>query len=453
VRRAKPWPHKNGPRDVAARQAAVRAVPGWGPADDVVLQFPAGPGAAEAFAAVQECLTGYVALPVATVPLLVNLGRYVLDERGAVVEQGRETAEVLVPLAHTEGGLSASMLRGAKAARAAGGVRTYVLADRMTRASCFRFEDTAQALAFARWVEAHSAEMARWLQDPDNPLARQQASSGVRLLSRHAILREVRTHVLGRTCHVLYRFTTGDACGPNMITRNAQALNKHFIARRFPAETGIAVRRPILEANMGGDKKPSYEYFHEGHGKTVVAEVTLSDHLLRRFLKCSAEEVVALEHIGLHGSHASGMQSAAFTPASAIAAIFAATGQDLGMVGTSSMAHSTAELTAQGDVHLSIRLPGLEVGTVGGGAVLPHARAWLKVMGCAGPGQVYRFAQIVAAATLCLEVSAAAAMAADGSENFYQAHLERGGLRTRWSAGPAEPVAAEGPGLGSRVAP
>ena len=36
-----------------------------------------------------------------------------------------------------------------------------------------------------------------------------------------------------------------------------------------------------------------------------------------------------------------GMQSVAFTPASAIAAIFAATGQDLGMVGTSSMAHGT----------------------------------------------------------------------------------------------------------------
>ena len=38
-------------------------------------------------------------------------------------------------------------------------------------------------------------------------------------------------------------------------------------------------------------------------------------------------------------------------------------------------------------------------------------------MGCAGPGKVYRFAQIVAAAALALEISASAAMATAGSEN------------------------------------
>jgi hydroxymethylglutaryl-CoA reductase (NADPH) len=50
-------------------------------------------------------------------------------------------------------------------------------------------------------------------------------------------------------------------------------------------------------------------------------------------------------------------------------------------------------------------------------------------MGCAGPGKVYRFAQIVAAATLALEISASASMATSGSENFFKAHFERGGLR------------------------
>jgi len=348
--------------------------------------------------------------------------------------QSRETVSTLVPLAHTEGGLSASVLRGANATRAAGGVHTHVLADGMTRASYFEFTDTAEAVTFSRWVRAHAQDMAAWLRDPANPLAGAETPGGMRLLSAHAVLRGVRTHVLGRACHVLYRFTTGDACGPNMMTRNAQALNTDYVGHRFPAETGCAIGRRVLEANMGGDKKPSYEYFHEGHGKTVIAEAALDHRTLRRFLNCSAEDLAALEQIGLHGSHASGMQSAAFSPASAIAAIFAATGQDLGMVGTSSMAHSTAEPTARGGVHISIRLSGLEVGTVGGGAGLPYPRAWLKLMGCAGPGAVYRFAQIIAAATLCLEVSAAASMASDGSANFYQAHLERGGLRSpRWS--------------------
>jgi hydroxymethylglutaryl-CoA reductase (NADPH) len=192
---------------------------------------------------------------------------------------------------------------------------------------------------------------------------------------------------------------------------------------------------------MGGDKKPSYQFFREGHGKTVIAEATLDRRELSRRLHCSIEDMVALCHLGLHGSHASGMQSAAFTPASTVAAIFAATGQDLGMVGTSSMAHSTAEALADGDfIHMSIRMPGLEVGTVGGGTVLPHARSWLRLMGCEGPGSAYRFAQIVAAATLCLEISAAASMAGDGSENFYRAHLELGGLRTAPGDDPDAPA-------------
>jgi hydroxymethylglutaryl-CoA reductase (NADPH) len=98
------------------------------------------------------------------------------------------------------------------------------------------------------------------------------------------------------------------------------------------------------------------------------------------------------------------------------------------MVGTSSMAHGTAR-QVDGGLQAAIRFPGLEVGTVGGGTALPSARDWLAAIGCFGPGKVYRFAQIVAAAALCLELSASASMATAGSENFFSAHHERGGLR------------------------
>ena len=436
MQRSKAWPHKNAPGDVAARQELVRRAAAWQTEDEVALRFPEDlPGGAAAFAGVAECLTGYVAVPVSVLgPMLIHLGSYHLDERGGIVEERREPGEeVLVPLAQTEGGLALSMKRGAMATAASGGIRTYVLADGITRASCFQFEDTGRAVFFSRWIEDRLAQMQAWLVDPANPLCGRVSASGVPLLSRHALLRDVRTHVLGRSCHVMYRFTTGDACGPNMITRNVYALNHDFVTPRLHAEAGLEPTLVLLEANMGGDKKPSYQYFQEGHGKTVVAEATLSHRVIARHLHCSAAEVVTLQDIGLHGSHASGMQSAAFTPASAIAALFAATGQDLGMIGTSSMAHGTAEVTADG-LHMTLRLPVLEVGTIGGGTVLPHARAWLDLLGCGTPGTVYRFAQIVAAAALCLEISASAAMAGHGSANFYQAHLERGGLRIRRNA-------------------
>jgi hypothetical protein len=51
-------------------------------------------------------------------------------------------------------------------------------------------------------------------------------------------------------------------------------------------------------------------------------------------------------------------------------------------------------------------------------------------MDCAGPGKVYRLAQVVAATALALEISASSAMATAGSENFFRAHFERGGLRS-----------------------
>jgi hydroxymethylglutaryl-CoA reductase (NADPH) len=243
-------------------------------------------------------------------------------------------------------------------------------------------------------------------------------------LSTRAQLREVKTHVVGPMCHVLWAWTTGDAVGPNMMTRNSYALNMGFVMQQAPAKP----ERAILEANMGGDKKPSYEFFQSGHGKTVIAEATLTEENVRRVLRTTVEDLLELAWAGTHGAVASGMQSVAFTPASAIAAVFAATGQDLGMVGTSSMAHGAAR-RADGGLNVSIRLPGLEVGTVGGGTTLPHARRWLEVLDCAGSGKVYRFAQIVAAATLALEISASAAMATAGSENFFRAHHERGGLR------------------------
>ena len=182
-------------------------------------------------------------------------------------------------------------------------------------------------------------------------------------------------------CHVLWQWTTGDAVGPNMMTRNSYALNMGYVMQRSP----VKPERAILEANMGGDKKPSAEYFQSGHGKTVLAEAFLADEQIRRVLRTTAEDLEALSWAGTHGAVASGMQSVAFTPASAIAALFAATGQDLGMVGTSSMAHGTAR-RVDGGLQASIRFGGLEVGTVGGGTTLPSAREWLASIGCSGPG-------------------------------------------------------------------
>ena len=402
------WPRKNDPDSIRARQEELAPrLDG----EREVFEHDLTP-----FARATEAITGVALVPVAVVgPIDVEFGEYALEEpEGRVVERGRGQEGVYVPLANTEGGLSISLYRGARAVGESGGFRTFVLKDRITRASAFLFADVGEAVTFARWIEEQVPEMQAWL-----------ASDQVANLSKHARLRELETHVVGPMCHVMYAYTTGDACGMNMITRNSYALNQGFVLERTP----VHPQRAMLEGNMGGDKKPSARYFERGgHGKTVVAEATLTEEAVRRVLKTSLDDLAELAFVGTHGAVASGMQSVAFTPATAIAALFTATGQDIGMVGTSSMAHGTAH-RVDGGLHVSMRLASLEVATVGGGTTLPYARSWLRLMGCDGPGKVYRLAQIVTAATLSLEISASAAMATAGSENFYRAHFERGGLR------------------------
>ena len=132
-------PRKNDPESIAARREAIRGVVGDEPLalDD------------EAWSRAQESHTGAAVIPVSVVgPLVVELGTYELEEpEGTLRETGRAQEEILVPLAHTEGGLSASMSRGMKAAETSGGFRTYVLHDRMTRASCFVCKNTEDAIS------------------------------------------------------------------------------------------------------------------------------------------------------------------------------------------------------------------------------------------------------------------------------------------------------------------
>src|SRR2546430_2815604 len=121
------WPRKTDAPSIRARQEALGL-------DGDVTAIDLSP-----FASANEMLTGAAVIPVSVVgPLEIELGVYELEEPfGRVAETGRERDQVYVPLAHTEGGLSASLYRGGRAAAQAGGVPAWVVPDRVTRASCF----------------------------------------------------------------------------------------------------------------------------------------------------------------------------------------------------------------------------------------------------------------------------------------------------------------------------
>src|SRR5262249_6172922 len=162
---------------------------------------------------------------------------------------------------------------------------------RITRASCFVCKTTEEAVQLARFLDAHVAEMRRWLADRDDEW-----------ISSYAKLREGDTHVVGSMCPVMWAVTTGHAGGAHMIARNAYALNMGYVMEHAP----LKPERAILEANMGGDKKPSHRYFERGgHGKTVLAEATLTDDAVRRVLRTTVDDLLELSFAGTHGAVAS----------------------------------------------------------------------------------------------------------------------------------------------------
>jgi hydroxymethylglutaryl-CoA reductase (NADPH) len=417
--------------DIAERQRAFRQalrdeLPAVA-ADDLIYDF--GRTDPQVYARACESLIGQVTLPVGIVgPLELHYRDYGEDEEGKLREDGRHSQRFFVPMATHEGGLNASLNRGIKAANQCGGVTTYVLQASMTRGSCYVFESTEHAYVFSQWVGANLKGMKGWLEDPQNPF-RDAELSGIPLLSQHARLQRVDAYVVSNTCHVVFHYSTGDACGQNMTTRNTYMLHSHFILPRFHADTQLTPAQFFLEANTGGDKKSSHLYhIHGGHGRTVIASVLLSEEVLRDTLKCSVEDLLKIREVGGEGAALAGMIGMAVNPVNVIAAIFAATGQDLACAGTSSMALMSAT-ECPGGIQCTLRLPSLEVGTVGGGAGLPHQSRFLELLQCRGPHGANKLAQIVTAAALCLELSTGSAMAAAGSISFYSAHLERGGMK------------------------
>lgn len=87
-----------------------------------------------------------------------------------------------------------------------------------------------------------------------------------------------------------------------------------------------------------------------------------------------------------------------------------ATGQDLAHVVEGSLGMTNAEVV-KGDLYFSVYLPALMCGTVGGGTHLPTQQEALKIMDIKGEGDSIKYAQLVGATTLAVELSLMASLA------------------------------------------
>ena len=305
--------------------------------------------------------------------------------------------EVPLPLATLESPLWPSTHRGARACTHAGGIRAVVVDERMTRSVL---------------VEADSVEMVyqayRDLQQRHSELQQVVSTS-----SRFAKLIDIHAQIIGSLMYLRFEFLTGDAAGHNMVTLASDHLLQ-WMLKRYPR-----LRYVSVSGNYCSDKKVSAVNGILGRGKNVIAEVTLTRALCKRFLKTEPEKIVDLNiKKNLLGNIAAGgLRTANAHFANMLLGFYLATGQDAANIIEGSQGFVTAEMRSD-DLYFSVTLPNVIVGAVGNGKELEFVQRNLELLGCTGqkePGfNARRLAIIATAAVLCGELSLLAALTNPG---------------------------------------
>jgi len=327
-----------------------------------------------------ENVIGYATVPVGVAgPLLVDGKEY------------------YIPMATTEGCLVASATRGCKAITQSGGCNAHLIADGMCRAPVLGVPDAKTALALKTWAEINFDKLA----------------STFNATSRFARLVDVQSFIAGRKVYMRFKCTSGDAMGMNMVGKGVEKALE-LIQRSFPSCSIIS-----LSGNVCTDKKPSAINWIEGRGKSVVCDAVIKGDVIKSVLKTTVDALVELNYAkNLLGSAVAGSIGGQNAHASNIVtSIFLATGQDVAQNVESSTCMTLMEPTNDGqDLYVSVTLPSLEVGTIGGGTQLPAQSAMLSLLGVKGsdpeaPGKnAANLARIIGAAVMAGELSLMSAL-------------------------------------------
>jgi hydroxymethylglutaryl-CoA reductase (NADPH) len=339
-----------------------------------------------------ENLIGAVQIPVGVAGPLVVHGEYA-------------EGSFFLPLATTEGALVASVNRGCSAISRAGGAEVRLFRDGMTRAPVFAARDVVHARGIVDYVHSHRDEIA----------------AAAESTTSHGKLTGISSLVAGTSVFVRLEFDTKDAMGMNMVT-----IASAKVAELITSETGA--RLIALSGNVCTDKKPAAINMIMGRGRTVVAGVLLPDALVRNIFKTDAATLAEVNmRKNLVGSARAGSLGFNAHAANIIAALFIACGQDPAHVVEGSLAITTVD-PVSGGAYVSVTLPSLPVGTVGGGTGIATQQECLQMLGVAGGGDppgshARKFAEIIAAGVLAGELSLLGAL---GAQHLARAHQTLG---------------------------
>ncbi|GAA6010512.1 hypothetical protein JCM10207_001340 [Rhodosporidiobolus poonsookiae] len=348
-----------------------------------------------------------------------------------------------IPMATTEGALVASTSRGCKALNVSGGVTTVITQDAMTRGPALSFPSVTMCAAAKRWVDS---------EEGSNVL-----KAAFNSTTRFGRLKTLKAAMAGRTLFVRFGTQTGDAMGMNMISKGCERALDVMMTDFFPE-----MRIASLSGNYCTDKKPAAINWIEGRGKSVVAEGIVPGEAVKSILKTTVDALVQLNisknlvgsamagSVGGNNAHA----------ANNLTAIYLATGQDPAQNVESSNCITLMEAINDGkDLLITCSMPSIEVGTVGGGTILPPQAAMLDLLGVKGPHptspgtNAQQLARVICAAVMAGELSLMSALAAGSLVQSHLAHNRSApatpAIQTPGASRPTTPGAANG----ARLAP
>lgn len=314
------------------------------------------------------------------------------------------SGDFYVPLATTEAALVASYARGAQVITEAGGCVSILLHEGLRRTPGFAFGTIAEAGLFAIWCMEQKEVL------------REVAGK----TTKYGELTDLGIALEGNHIYLILEYVTGDASGQNMVTIATQAVCEYIVAN-----SPFAPKHYFVEANLSGDKKATAHSFVTVRGKKVSAEVTVPSELVQSRLHTTPQQMERYWKMGAIGAIQSGSIGVQGHYANALAALYIALGQDPACVAESAVGITRFEVTDDGDLYASVTLPGIVVGTVGGGTSLPSQQACLRILGLAGEGKAQALAELCGAVVLAGELSITAALC---SGDFTRAHqkLARG---------------------------
>lgn len=363
------------------------------------------------FGACCENVIGYMPLPVGVA------GPMIIDD-----------VPYHIPMATTEGCLVASTMRGCKAINAGGGVETVLTHDGMTRGPCVSFPTLKRAGACKIWLDSEEGQ--------------KTIKKAFNSTSRFARLQHIKTALAGTLLFIRFSTTTGDAMGMNMISKGVEYSLKYMVEELGWEDMDII----SVSGNYCTDKKPAAINWIEGRGKSIVAEARIPRDVVQKVLKSDVDALVELNiSKNLVGSAMAGSVGGFNAhAANLVTAVYLACGQDPAQNVESSNC-ITLMKNVGGDLQISVSMPSIEVGTIGGGTILEPQSAMLELLGVKGPhptepgANARQLAKIVASAVLAAELSLCSALAAGHLVQSHMQHNRKGAVAAPIANGTSKP--------------